>query len=141
MRLVCHSHVSHLLSGGFRWIYLLLLLLLLFTPYSSFSSFFGIRTHYIIIYIICQQETGFSKQPIRTRYLGHVTGFQPIRDQHLLVRSVPNLHLLLTSLGWWSGSMLRGTRCLGASTALLLQPSSHLSGVVISEGVVISYTW
>ena len=23
-----------------------------------------------------------SKQPIRTRYLGHVTGYQPIRDQY-----------------------------------------------------------
>eukprot|EP00116_Pleurobrachia_bachei_P019042 sb/3479304/ len=30
-----------------------------------------------------------SKQPIRTRYLGHVTGHQPIRDQYLMIRSVP----------------------------------------------------
>ena len=29
------------------------------------------------------------KQPIRTRYLGHVTGYQPIRDQYFLIRSVP----------------------------------------------------
>ena len=29
------------------------------------------------------------KQPIRTHYLGHVTGYQPIRDQYLLIRSVP----------------------------------------------------
>eukprot|EP00116_Pleurobrachia_bachei_P015977 sb/3476239/ len=28
------------------------------------------------------------EQPIRTRYLGHVTGYQPIRDQ---IRSVPGL--------------------------------------------------
>eukprot|EP00116_Pleurobrachia_bachei_P002165 sb/3462427/ len=28
-----------------------------------------------------------SKQPIRTRYLGHVTGYQPIRDQYFLIRS------------------------------------------------------
>eukprot|EP00116_Pleurobrachia_bachei_P008289 sb/3468551/ len=27
------------------------------------------------------------KQPIRTRYLGHVTGYQPIRDLHFLIRS------------------------------------------------------
>eukprot|EP00116_Pleurobrachia_bachei_P009009 sb/3469271/ len=27
--------------------------------------------------------------PIRTRYLGHVTGYQPIRDQYFLIRSVP----------------------------------------------------
>ena len=27
-----------------------------------------------------------SKQPIRTRYLGHVTGYQPIREQYFVVR-------------------------------------------------------
>ena len=26
-------------------------------------------------------------QPIRTCYLGHVTGYQPIRDQYFLIRS------------------------------------------------------
>eukprot|EP00116_Pleurobrachia_bachei_P010209 sb/3470471/ len=31
-----------------------------------------------------------SKQPIRTRFLGHVTGNQPIRDQYFLIRSVPD---------------------------------------------------
>ena len=36
-----------------------------------------------------QETTGFSKQPIRTRYLGRVTGYQPINDQYLLSRSVP----------------------------------------------------
>ena len=35
------------------------------------------------------ETTRFSKQPIRTRYFGHVTGYQPIRDQHSLIRSVP----------------------------------------------------
>eukprot|EP00116_Pleurobrachia_bachei_P016905 sb/3477167/ len=30
------------------------------------------------------------KQPIRTRYLGHITGYQPIRGQYLLIRSVPD---------------------------------------------------
>eukprot|EP00116_Pleurobrachia_bachei_P015186 sb/3475448/ len=30
-----------------------------------------------------------SKQPIRTRYLDHVTGYRPIRDQYFLIRSVP----------------------------------------------------
>eukprot|EP00116_Pleurobrachia_bachei_P001857 sb/3462119/ len=29
------------------------------------------------------------KQPIRTRYLGEVTGYQPVRDQYFLIRSVP----------------------------------------------------
>ena len=31
------------------------------------------------------------KQPIRTRYLGLVTGYQPIRDQYFLIRSVAAL--------------------------------------------------
>eukprot|EP00116_Pleurobrachia_bachei_P003680 sb/3463942/ len=31
-----------------------------------------------------------SKQPIKTRYLGHVTGYQPIRDEYFLIRSVPD---------------------------------------------------
>ena len=29
---------------------------------------------------IQQEPTKSSKQPIRTRYLGHVTGYKPIRD-------------------------------------------------------------
>ena len=41
-----------------------------------------------------QEPTDTSKQPIRTRYLGHVTGYQPIRDQYFLIRSVPGFHLL-----------------------------------------------
>eukprot|EP00116_Pleurobrachia_bachei_P001048 sb/3461310/ len=34
-------------------------------------------------------RTDTSKQPIRTRYLGHVTGYPPIRDQYFLIRYVP----------------------------------------------------
>ena len=41
-----------------------------------------------------QQPTESSKQPIRARYLGHVTGHQPIRDQYFLIRSVPGGELL-----------------------------------------------
>eukprot|EP00116_Pleurobrachia_bachei_P011653 sb/3471915/ len=29
------------------------------------------------------------KHPIKTRYLGHVTGYQPISDQYILIRLVP----------------------------------------------------
>eukprot|EP00116_Pleurobrachia_bachei_P005299 sb/3465561/ len=37
-------------------------------------------------------ESGTDRnQPIRTRYSGHVTVYQPIRDQYLLIRSVPFL--------------------------------------------------
>eukprot|EP00116_Pleurobrachia_bachei_P009426 sb/3469688/ len=34
-----------------------------------------------------QPRSDTSKQPIRTRYLGHVTGYQPIRDHCFLIRS------------------------------------------------------
>ena len=34
------------------------------------------------------ETTGFSKQPIRTRHLGHVTGYQPIRDQYSLISTL-----------------------------------------------------
>eukprot|EP00116_Pleurobrachia_bachei_P012778 sb/3473040/ len=33
-------------------------------------------------------------QPIRIRYLGHVTGYQPIRDQYFLIWSFPVTHHL-----------------------------------------------
>ena len=36
----------------------------------------------IIGVCVYQQPTGSSKQQIRTRYLGHVTGHQLIKDQH-----------------------------------------------------------
>eukprot|EP00116_Pleurobrachia_bachei_P011898 sb/3472160/ len=36
------------------------------------------------------EPTETSKQPIRTRYLGHVTGYLPIRDQYFLIRSSNN---------------------------------------------------
>ena len=42
-----------------------------------------------------QQPTEPSTQPIRARHLGHVTGYRPIRDQYLLVRSVPGSDLTL----------------------------------------------
>ena len=34
---------------------------------------------------------------VRNRYLGHVTGFQPIRDQYFLIRSVPDLKIYILS--------------------------------------------
>ena len=38
---------------------------------------------------INQETTEPIKQSIRSRYLDHVTGYQPIRDLYFLVRSVP----------------------------------------------------
>ena len=37
---------------------------------------------------IYNQEPNEGKQPIKTLYLGHVTGYQPITDQYFLIRSV-----------------------------------------------------
>ena len=45
-----------------------------------------------------QQPTGPSKQPIITHYLGHLTAYQPIRDQYFLGRSVPDPNVLGTWL-------------------------------------------
>ena len=39
-----------------------------------------------------QQPTEPSKQPIRIRYLGHVTGYQPIRDQYFPIWSIPGVY-------------------------------------------------
>ena len=36
-------------------------------------------------------------QPIKTRYLGHVTGYQPIRDQYFLIWSVPDFKIYILS--------------------------------------------
>ena len=45
-----------------------------------------------------QELTDTSKQPIRTRYLGHVTGYPPIGDQYLLIWSSPAYWNLLPFL-------------------------------------------
>eukprot|EP00116_Pleurobrachia_bachei_P003645 sb/3463907/ len=37
-----------------------------------------------------QEPTETSKQPIRTRYLGQVTGYQPIKDQYFQIRLASN---------------------------------------------------
>eukprot|EP00116_Pleurobrachia_bachei_P002713 sb/3462975/ len=57
-----------------------------------------------------QEPTETSKQPLRTRYLGHVIGYQPIRDQYLLILSVsasnssllspPKTRAYLFTLSW-----------------------------------------
>ena len=44
--------------------------------------------HVNISFCIKQQPTEPSKQPIRTRYLDHMPGYQPIRDHFFLIRSV-----------------------------------------------------
>eukprot|EP00116_Pleurobrachia_bachei_P005399 sb/3465661/ len=45
------------------------------------------------------EPTETSELPIRTRSLGHVTGYQPIRDQYFLIRSVPETDTSLNEEG------------------------------------------
>eukprot|EP00116_Pleurobrachia_bachei_P012849 sb/3473111/ len=45
-----------------------------------------------------QEQTDTSKQPIKTRYLGHVTGCQPIRDQYYLIYFRGPQHLVMMGL-------------------------------------------
>eukprot|EP00116_Pleurobrachia_bachei_P006883 sb/3467145/ len=71
-------------------------LLLFFVPSLGGGCVVGKRTDFqITVYIRFispqqQEPTRPSKQPMRTRYLGHVTGYQPIRYQYFL-------HPILTS--------------------------------------------
>ena len=53
-----------------------------------------------------QEPTDTSKRPIRTRYLGHLTGYQPIRDQYFLILLTPPVD---TSLPLLRDPVLNGT--------------------------------
>eukprot|EP00116_Pleurobrachia_bachei_P012440 sb/3472702/ len=44
------------------------------------------------------EPTKTSKIPIRTGYSGHVTGYQPTRDQYFSIRSVPGRYLNIEEL-------------------------------------------
>eukprot|EP00116_Pleurobrachia_bachei_P000288 sb/3460550/ len=46
------------------------------------------------------REKLLTAEPIRTRYFGHVTGYQPIRDQHFLILSVPGLLYIFEGVSW-----------------------------------------
>eukprot|EP00116_Pleurobrachia_bachei_P004245 sb/3464507/ len=51
------------------------------------------RVTKVTTFYMNQEPTKTSKQPIKTRYLGHMTSYQPIRDQY---RSVPDTDSYLT---------------------------------------------
>eukprot|EP00116_Pleurobrachia_bachei_P000647 sb/3460909/ len=59
-----------------------------------------------------------SKQPIRTLYLGHVTGFQPIRDQYFLIRSVPGRSQYRYSALSYQNTLVTAIECNLPYTAL-----------------------
>eukprot|EP00116_Pleurobrachia_bachei_P005031 sb/3465293/ len=74
----------------------------------------------LLIYIY-QEPTETSKQPIRARYLGHVTGYQPIRDQHFLIRSVySRTPIYRDPRGKPFCPVNRGARYIGLLTAVYL---------------------
>eukprot|EP00116_Pleurobrachia_bachei_P004131 sb/3464393/ len=93
-----------------------------------------------------QEPTDTSKQPIRTRYLGHVTGYQPIRDE-FLPGSIPLsisgrcwlLHSHCTSplrkqYTWWRCS------CLCQATYVDSEANYQpLTSLLISSSVVSNY--
>eukprot|EP00116_Pleurobrachia_bachei_P010169 sb/3470431/ len=55
-------------------------------PGSEDNGDQGDEDKFILIDYEYTEPTETSKQPIKTRYLGHVTGYQPIRDQYFLIR-------------------------------------------------------
>eukprot|EP00116_Pleurobrachia_bachei_P008383 sb/3468645/ len=57
------------------------------SPQKSLLTSEG-EKEYLAVSTVPQPGTETSKQPIRTRYLCHVTGYQPIRDQYFLIRSM-----------------------------------------------------
>ena len=65
------------------------------TPFSLFWKWKGVP------FLSHQEPTGPSKQPIRTRYLGHATGYQPIREQYLVIRSVAVYHPMHPGDTWF----------------------------------------
>eukprot|EP00116_Pleurobrachia_bachei_P018147 sb/3478409/ len=79
----------------------------------------------IVVYESTDQEpTETSKQPIRTRYLGHVTSYQPIRDQYFLTRSVPDTYIHQT--------LLRSRNIAHSKTRnVTLPPSNAVRALVI----------
>eukprot|EP00116_Pleurobrachia_bachei_P018651 sb/3478913/ len=48
----------------------------------------SLQVYQLHLVCMCQQPNESSKQPIRTPYLGHVTGYQPIRDHYFLILGV-----------------------------------------------------
>eukprot|EP00116_Pleurobrachia_bachei_P009491 sb/3469753/ len=102
-----------------------------FSMCDRYSFLYKILDSYFI------EPTQMSKQPIRTRYLGHVTGYQPIRVQYFLIRSVPDTvtisHVIgniVVEKGDNKGFSLSLTLSLGPLHAPLLQKAvrSHARG-------------
>eukprot|EP00116_Pleurobrachia_bachei_P018838 sb/3479100/ len=64
------------------------------------------------------------KQPIRTRYLGHVTVYQPIRDQYFLIRSVPSNYFSST--------------CVMPADSISTSDSTTSTGIITSPTILLT---
>ena len=71
-------------------------------------------------YTINQEPTRPSKQPIRTCYVGHVTGNQPISDHYFLIRSVHAINGRALIYIYPSASLFRSS-CLFLPSVVLSQ--------------------
>eukprot|EP00116_Pleurobrachia_bachei_P005240 sb/3465502/ len=92
-----------------------------------------IRTRYLGHVTPVQEPTETSKQLIRTRYLGHVTGYPPIRDQYFLIRSVPGYSTVVT-LGTFE------LLFLGVCSFVLFKMFPLISTVTTIQTLVCSHT-
>eukprot|EP00116_Pleurobrachia_bachei_P016332 sb/3476594/ len=76
------------------------------------------------------EPTETSKQPIRTRYLGHVAGYQPIREQYFLIWSVPDCFYtgfqIHNTLTWMSSTRFFVLAC--PETSVYLEESEVVPG-------------
>eukprot|EP00116_Pleurobrachia_bachei_P012878 sb/3473140/ len=82
---------------------------------------------------------GTSKQPIRSRYLGHVTGYQPIRDQYFLVLTLlpdryssrENIYIGLTVYNYRLPFLMNAR--LGCSIIVRITDGTASDPVIISQ--------
>eukprot|EP00116_Pleurobrachia_bachei_P008999 sb/3469261/ len=61
------------------------------SDYFSGGEYFPLKN----LEILSWEPTETSKQPIRTRYLGLVTGYQPIRDQYFLMNNLQSASIVV----------------------------------------------
>ena len=75
-----------------------------------------------------EEEEGNRYRSIRTRYLGHVTGYQPFRDQYFLIQSIP-----ADSVPGAMSSLLLGN-CSSASLSIHDNPHRGRKWTLVSLG-------
>eukprot|EP00116_Pleurobrachia_bachei_P012567 sb/3472829/ len=82
-----------------------------------------------------REPTDTRKQSIRSRYLGHVTGYQPIRDQYFLIRSVPGI---LSKLFHSFRSFKRGAENIETKRCAVRPSTSLVCGTWVRDSEILS---